>query len=142
MVATRKPDPLVVSLQGAAGKSFHNEDVDLSVLDIRANPATNQTSIEIMVRSTAPPAAALTAPIPGGAEFLIQRPDLHQQQIEVVDTQGRVIAWFQSSFDAEGSRMTLTLTPHPPAGPTELRYYGLARATTEVRFEFGDVPMP
>ena len=36
MVATRKPDPLVIPLQGAAGKSFHNDDVDLSVLDIRA----------------------------------------------------------------------------------------------------------
>jgi hypothetical protein len=142
LVATRKPDPLVVSLQGAAGKSFHNEDVDLSVLEIRANPATNQTSIDIMVRATAPPAAILTAPGAGGAEFLIQRPDLHQQQIEVVDTQGRVIAWFQSNFDAEGSRMTLTLTPHPQAGPAELRYYGLARAATEIRFEFGDVPMP
>jgi hypothetical protein len=51
MVATRKPDPLVVSLQGAAGKSFHNDEVDLSVLDIRANPGTHQTSIDIMVRS-------------------------------------------------------------------------------------------
>jgi hypothetical protein len=142
MVATRKPDPLVVSLQGAAGKSFHNEDVDLSVVDIRANPATNQTSIDIVVRSSTPAAAAFTRPGPGGPDVQIQRPDLHQQQIEVVDTQGRVIAWFQSRFDAEGSRMTLTLTPSAQAGPAELRYYGLARAATEVRFEFGDVPMP
>ena len=43
---------------------------------------------------------------------MIQRaPDMHQQQIEVIDTLGRVVAWFHSSFDAEGSRMTLTLTP-------------------------------
>ena len=35
MVATRKPDPLVIPLQGAAGKSFRNGDVDLSILDIR-----------------------------------------------------------------------------------------------------------
>jgi hypothetical protein len=144
MVATRKPDPLVVSLQGAAGKSFHNDEVDLSVLDIRANPGTHQTSIDIMVRSNsnARPAAAFTPPGPGGAELLIQRSDLHQQQIEVVDTEGRVLAWFQSRFDAEGSRMTLTLTPAAQAGPAELRYYGLARAATEVRFEFSDVPMP
>jgi hypothetical protein len=38
--------------------------------------------------------------------------------------------------------MTLTLTPPAQAGPAELRYYGLARAATEIRFEFNDVPMP
>jgi hypothetical protein len=141
MVATRKPNPLVIPLQGAAGKSFHNDDVDLSVLDIRANPATNQTSIDVMVRSH----LGASGPVPsgaGGPEFMIQRPDMHQQQIEVIDTLGRVIAWFHSSFDAEGSRMTLTLTPSDQATPAEIRYYGLARATTEVRFEFGDMPMP
>jgi hypothetical protein len=142
LVATRKPDPLVVSLQGAAGKSFHNDEVDLSVLDIRANPATNQTNIDIMVRSHAGPAAGLAPAAGGGPEFMIQRPDMHQQQIEVIDTQGRVIAWFHSSFDAVGSRMTLTLTPTDQATPAEIRYYGLARAAADVRFEFGEMPMP
>jgi hypothetical protein len=144
MVAARKPDPLVIPLQGAMGKWFQYKEIDISVLDININPDTNQTSIEIIVRSSAPPAAAFAPPDAGGAgaEFLIERPDLHQQQIEVVDTRGRVIAWFQSSFDAEGSRMTLTLTADDRAAPTELRYYGLARAATEVPFEFSDVPMP
>jgi hypothetical protein len=145
MVATRKPDPLVVSLQGAQGKSFRNDDVELSVLEIRANPATNQTSIDIMVRSIGGAASAAAGPAPaaaGGAEILIHRPDLHQQQIDVVDSQGRVLAWFHSSFDAEGSRMTLSLTSPDHAPPAEIRYYGLARAATEVPFEFGGVPMP
>jgi hypothetical protein len=47
------------------------------------------------------------------------------------------------SFDAEGARLTLTVTP--PDGvavPAELRYYSLARAVTEVQFEFADVLMP
>jgi hypothetical protein len=144
LVATRKPDPLVVTLQGASGKVFRNDEVTLSILDIRTAPATNQTSLEVVVRPNQPP----TASIPGGAngpEFLIPRQDLqHQQQMEVVDTQGRVIGWYQAStFDAEGSRMTLTLTPQDPqAIPAELRYYGLARAVTEVGFEFSDVLLP
>ena len=94
-----------------------------------------------MVRSH----SGAAGPVPagaGGPEFMIQRPDMHQQQIEVTDTLGRVMAWFHSSFDAEGSRMTLTLTPSDQATPAEVRYYGLARAATEVRFEFGDMPMP
>ena len=67
---------------------------------------------------------------------------MHQQQIEVVDSQGRAIPWYHSSFDAEGARMTLTLSPHDQGTPAEVRYYGLARAATEVSFEFTDVPMP
>jgi hypothetical protein len=67
---------------------------------------------------------------------------MHQQQIEVVDSQGRVIPWYHSSFDAEGARMTLTLTPHDQAAPAELHYFGLARASTEVSFEFSNIPMP
>jgi hypothetical protein len=142
MVATRKPDPLVVPLQGTAGKSFQNGDVNLTILDVRINPANNQTSIDLAVRSGANPSPAFTAPGENGPDFMIHRPDLHQQQIEVVDSQGRVIPWYHSSFDSEGARMTLTLTPHDQAAPTELHYYGLARATTEVGFEFSDIPMP
>jgi hypothetical protein len=145
MVATRKPDPLVVPLQGAAGKTFHNDEVSLSIVDIRVAPATNQMSIEVVVRPTSTPATGLSPDGANGQELMIQRPDLRQQQqqIEVVDSQGRLITWYHSSiFDAEGSRMTLTLTPHDPrSAPAELRYHGLARAATEVSFEFSDIPM-
>ena len=30
----------------------------------------------------------------------------------------------------------------PGSAPTQLRYYGLSRASTEVAFEFSDIPMP
>jgi hypothetical protein len=145
LVSTRKPDPLVVALPGAAGKAFQNDDVTLNVVEIKNTPVNNQTSIEIVLRSNQNAAAGLPVPGGNGPEFMAQRPDLHQQQLEVVDTQGRPIGWYHqaSTFDAEGSRMTLTLTPHDPqTTPAELRYYGLARAATEVSFEFGDIPMP
>ena len=39
--------------------------------------------------------------------------------------------------------MTLTLSPPDGmAAPLELRYYSLARAATEVQFEFTDVTLP
>jgi hypothetical protein len=142
MVATRKPEPLVVPLQGGAGKSFHNDDVNLSILDVRINPANNQTSIDLVIRPGAPSSSGFAPQGGNGSPFQIQRPDMHQQQIEVVDSQGRVIPWYHSSFDAEGARMTLTLTPHDQAAPTELHYFGLARASTEVSFEFSNIPMP
>ena len=79
----------------------------------------------------------------GGGEFSLPRHDLHQQQIEVLDAKGQIIPWYPTSFDAEGARVTLTIAP--PDGvavPAELRYYSLARAATEVQFEFADVILP
>jgi hypothetical protein len=142
MVATRKPDPLVVPVQGAEGKLFHNDDVSLTIVEVRINPAGNQTSIDLVVRPGANAASRFSPQVENGAEFLMQRPDAHQQQLEVVDSQGRAISWYQTNFDAEGSRMTLTLNPQEQAAPAEIRYYGMARAATEVNFEFSDVPMP
>ena len=112
----------------------------LSVQDVRVNAATHQTSIELSVR---PNQAEGRLPEPGafGSPVVMGRPDNLHQQIEVVDSQGRTIPWYHAN-DAEGSRMTLTLTPSDQGPPAELRYYAMARAQTEVKFEFTDVPLP
>jgi hypothetical protein len=137
MVATRKPNPLVIPLTEADGKAFHNDEVTLNVDDVRTNPNSRQMSIELTIQ----PAASTGANAPAAAEFGAQRPETYQQQIEVVDAQGRPIPWYHSS-DAEGSRMTMTLTPHNQGAPTELRYYAMAKAATEVDFAFTNLPMP
>jgi hypothetical protein len=141
VVATRKLSPLVVPLTGATGQSFRNDEVTLAVRDIRTNPDSHQIHIELMIRPTDPPGNGFGEPSVPGLPLVMHRPEAHQQQIEIVDAQGRAIPWYHSSFDAEGSRFTLTLTPHDQATPAKLRYYGLAYATTEVSIEFFDVPM-
>jgi hypothetical protein len=65
---------------------------------------------------------------------------MHQQEIELTDAQGHPVHWYPSTFDAEGSRLTLSLRDQ--ATPVELRYFGLSRASTEVDFEFADIPLP
>ena len=141
-VSTRKPGPLVVPLSNAAGKTFQNDDAVITVRDIRTNPATRMTSIDLLVRSVGAPSGAAAVAVPPG-EFAYQRPDLGQQQIEVLDAQGRALAWYNTSPDPEGSRLTLTLAPHnEQIVPAELRYHALAHASAEVAFEFENVPMP
>ena len=54
--------PLVVPLAGASGKSFRNDQVALSIQDVRANPNSNQTSIELTVQPQGGRGAAL---VPG-----------------------------------------------------------------------------
>ncbi|WP_406696092.1 hypothetical protein V5E97_34375 [Singulisphaera sp. Ch08] len=140
VVATRKGNPLVVPLSGSSGKSFRSEDAVVEVQDIRVNPNTNQTNIQISVRAKANSGseADLLAAMPTA---MARRPDSIQQQIEVFDGQGKSIPLYLSN-DADGSRMTLTLTPHDQGAAHELRYYSIVRAATEVNFEFTDVPLP
>jgi hypothetical protein len=143
-VSTRKPNPLVVSLAGAAGRTFQNEDVSLTVRDVRTLRNTNQTSIELAIRPTGGNGAT-PAPVGGFGpnEAMFQRPDSYQPQVEVVDAQGRALPVFQTGFDGESGRLTLTLaSPDPIARATELRFYSLIRAATDVAFEFHDVPLP
>ncbi|MEJ7640207.1 MAG: hypothetical protein WKF75_20140 [Singulisphaera sp.] len=61
----------------------------------------------------------------------------------MLDAKGQTIPWYPTSFDSASARMTLTVTPTDGVAiPTELRSYSLARAATEVQFEFADVMMP
>ncbi len=139
VVSTRKPDPLVVPLVGAAGKTFQNDDVIIAVHEIQSDPNSHQASIVLSVRPGKDSAGV--APVGPNGEFIPHRPDMSHLQIVVADAQGRAIPWFPSNYDAEGSRFTLTLR-NPAAPPAELRYHALARAEAEVDFQFVDVPLP
>jgi len=83
-----------VPLSGATGKTFHNDEVNLSVLDVRLNPNTSQTSIELSVRTINEPGSDADLLATGIATIGIRRHDANQQQIEVVDAQGRQINWY------------------------------------------------
>ncbi len=142
VVATRKADPLVVPLNGALGKTFRNDQVSLTIQKIHPNPNANQMMIDLGIRPQAGMGAATHAGARGG-DFSLRRQELHQQQIEVLDAKGQIIPCFPTSIDTEGARVVLTVAPQDEvAVPTELRYYSLARAATEVNFEFADVMMP
>jgi hypothetical protein len=142
MVSTRKPNPLIVSLNNPLGKTFQNDDATLSILDIRIDPNTRQTTFDLSIRSnsagfTSP--AATVAP----ADFPFPRPDVNQQQIEILDAQGRLLPWYGAGTDGEGTRFSVTLIPRPDqSAPVEIRHYTLSRAATDVSFVFEDVPMP
>jgi hypothetical protein len=143
-VATRKPHPLSIALDGAKGKTFRNDDVALTVNDVRTLGNTRQTTIELTVRPLSGSASGLSYG-PAGADFLARRPDAFQQQIEVSDAQGRVLHWFPNNLDADSSRLTLAVTPRggePNGEPAEVRFFGLARSATDLAFEFNDLPLP
>lgn len=147
-VSTRRPNPLSIPLDGAAGKSFRNEDAAVVIHDARpAAPnagANGPVNIELSVIPEASRAA--TAPPEPAPELdpFLQRTDIGPLQIELIDASGRLVNWYLSTSQQNGdeTRLTLTSTPGPGGAPVALRYFGTVRANTEIPFEFRDVPMP
>jgi len=139
-ITARQPDPLVVPLATAAGKAFGSSDLHVLVHEVRADPNTHQQQIELTVRVTR--SGGLPASDEESVSDLGSRFDPHQQNIEIIDTRGHVVPWFQTSIDMESSRITLTMSGRAGTEPKELRYYRLSETAVNVPFSFSDVPMP
>lgn len=141
-IASRGPEPLVVPLdRGSVGKRFANADVEITLHASRTVPGGTQTQLEISVKPNDRPGAADNGDSDAFGD--VYRPDLHRQQLEILDARDRLVTWFPSGVDSETSRLTLTLPTSPSAGALkEIRYYTLTRATVDLPFEFRDIPMP
>jgi hypothetical protein len=141
-ISSRGPDPLVVPLdKGNVGKSFANADVQVTLHTVRTIPTSAQTLLEVSVKSNDRAGPAENADSDAFGD--VYRHDMHRQQLEIIDSRGRLVSWFPSGVDSETSRLTLQITSSLAGGPLkELRYYTLTRATVDVPFEFTDIPMP
>jgi hypothetical protein len=141
-VATRKPNPLDVPLDESRGRLFRSDEAIVTLLDHR--PAS--TNKPAMVQVSIKPLGIAAQPInPGNGEPLGYRPDSFQQQIEILDAQGRSLSWFPavSFYDGDETRLTMTIVNRGASGgPATLRYHGLLKANADVAFEFRDIPIP
>jgi len=142
-VSSRQPDPLVVPLQNAAGKTFGSDDLQITVHSIRPLPNNRQTAIELSVKSSDDRATTLENANPVEFQPIMPRLNVQQLPIEIVDARGQVVSWAQPTYDAEAARVVLTVPLPMLAAPLkELRYYTLTRANAIIPFEFTDIPMP
>jgi hypothetical protein len=143
LVASRRPEPLIVPIAGAAGKSFENRETAVVIHAIRKSQNQIQTTIDMTIRSVGDAVPIFQADPDVSADSFQPQPDAPQQQIEVVDHQGRVLPWYQTSHQPELSRIAMTLNQFGPGSePKEIRFYSLTKAITNVAFEFRDIPMP
>jgi hypothetical protein len=140
-ISSRGPHPLIVPLDQGVGKRFANEDLEVTLHSIRKASNGAQTLLELSVKANDRPGPADNGDNDAFGD--VYRADTHRQQLEILDSRGRMITWFPSGVDSETSRITLTLMNLPANGSLkELRYYTLTRAVVELPFEFTDVPMP
>lgn len=143
-LAARRPGPLEVPLPVSIGRTYVGDDVALVVHALRTDPNDPQLTLELTIR---PPTTAESSPrrsrTNGSAASLA--PEFLEHQVEVEDRGGRPYVIFPLEVRPQGEscRLTLLLAPTDgAAGPARLRFYGLTRTTTDLPFEFSDVPMP
>ena len=150
-VSAPRPDPLVIPLDGAAGKTFQNDDRRVVVNSIDTNLATRQTVIELTIDNLddLSPVDPVNGPRPGApvsklARGFGSRPGVATSHSPIqVRTSGGQNAFSNTSVDWESGRVTLRLMPTPQWGEAkEIRISGSIRATAKIPFEFHDLPMP
>ena len=137
-VAARKAEPVSISLDAAAGKPFAVGDAMVVVERvIRGRGADVQVALHV-TRAAGPNDPPL--PPPGLLDAVLD-------QIEVVDVRGRPC---RRALAAQGPHVwfgeepvILRVSPGPSGtAPAEFRVHGLIEATTDVPFEFTNVPLP
>lgn len=155
-VSARKPEPLSLSLapiENAAGKSFSVGDYTFIIQGIKVDPATRSTTLDLTVL----PLGVVPEPFARGGRGRGGRGGLQNdmksldptrlcEPFEVVDAEGNALKrWVQTGRNnfGGGTRLTMYLEAgRGETGPAEIRYDDYVRTTTEVPFEFTDVPMP
>jgi hypothetical protein len=158
--------PIVIPLEGAAGKSFRNEEVTVSVLEVDKNDNAGVT-VEVEVTPNRPAPAESDFRTRSGPPDLVTLRMGHGEvvnRLELLDAEGRELdlSWNQGhgrDWMANQRRARLTPTtlyedaPPDPGGqfqpriakkpvPVELRYYGFVQTLSELRFDFHDIPLP
>jgi hypothetical protein len=166
VVVAHATNPLVIPLQGAAGKSVRNDEVTVSVLEVdRDDQAGVTVEVEVIPNRPAPSEFEhLTRQ--GPPDFVTFRTGQGEllNRLELLDANGRELAlsWIQGhGRDMMTIQRRVRLTPMvlyedappDPAGrfrpriarkpvPVELRYHGFVQTFSELRFDFHDIPLP
>jgi hypothetical protein len=144
-VATRQPDPLVVPLADAAGKTFSGENVKIRFAETKPEPTSPPTVAFFITLPARPPAAMAGEPPPDN--FPEARDvDSFENHLDVLDAEGRPLYWTVRALNpGDDGELQVTLEfslRNGKAVPSELRYYGLTQAAVEVPFKFTKIPMP
>jgi hypothetical protein len=163
VVSARRPDPLVVRLADAAGKTFTVGETSLRFNRVETEPGGGV--IELLIRSPDPAFQPIDPNFVGGpgfrggfrgGRFALELSGALQLQIEIVDSRGRPLPWRPEMPVGPGrfrmmrmrglrigeDLVPIAVTPADDAEPVEFRFYTLMEATTEPTFEFTNIALP
>jgi hypothetical protein len=141
VISSRRPDPLVIPLVGAAGKTFRQ-----GPRVVRIEPVSDQgdssTAVNLSLSEDVIPADRTRGS--GGPETDYIG-DFLPNRIEFEDADGHPLSWMllgdpAASTSSDEIRVQTFVAGDAP--PARLRVYRLNRLATEIPFEFGEVPSP
>ena len=162
-----RPDPLVIPLDGAAGKTFESADkrvivtsVETSQVDgpgrpseqfdltfdnlndlIPQEPDTTQNRMQSM-RMAMGPGMGMGPGMSGGMVGLAGGYGVLQKLVQVISTKGRRLPC-RTSLDPRSRRLRLTTVQLSEQGsPKEIRVFIPIPIRSSIPFEFHDLPMP
>ncbi len=142
-VFARCGDPLVVALADAQGKTFTAEDDALTVVELERQNSTTKIRLRLPAgepyRPTSSPAPAQLPLGDYRASFRLE------DHLQFLDKQGQTCLWARTYAPrpgADGAEITLDVLDGRAGPAKELRYFNLIGTSTEVVFEFNDLPLP
>jgi hypothetical protein len=143
VVSSRRPDPLVIPLVGAAGKTFRQGGIVVRIETVSAQGA-RPMAVNLSLSEDVIPADRTRVSAGPETDYV---GDFLRNRIEFEDAEGHLLTWnlvggpLSSATTANGELRVRTYVSGvgPPA---PLRVYRLHRLATEIPFEFVDVPSP
>jgi hypothetical protein len=148
-LASRRDEPTEIVLAEAKGKTHDAGDMMLTIVQVGV-PENNQppgTAIEMILRPRDPALSQDPGLVGNAVQLIFARTlQMPQNQIEIVDAEGRPCRWFPSGSNHAADQIRITIQVQGGQGgvgpPERLRYYSMIRAETEVAFDFSDIPLP
>ena len=141
VITSRRPDPLVIPLVGAADKTFRQGPRVVRIEQISGDgPRT--TVLELSLSEDVMPADRTRASMGPETDYI---GDFLPARIEFDDADGHPLRWLLlPAFSAvtKTDEIQVRTFVSSAAPPARLRVYRLHRLATEVPFEFGEVPSP
>lgn len=140
VISSRRPDPLVIPLAGAAGKTFRQDGVVVRVEAVPKGDARNMVMTLVLGEEPgdSDPSRASSGPQPDRLSELVHN------RLEFEDAEGRRLNWLlpgHSFLNADGElRAQVHLSG--PAPPARLRVYRLNRLATDIPIAFDGAPAP
>ncbi|MEO6808892.1 MAG: hypothetical protein ABI353_07245 [Isosphaeraceae bacterium] len=149
-VSARRLEPRIISLdppEAAFGQSLATDEHTFTIQRIQTDPNQGTTTLELTIQ----PRTSAVNPFQAGqrgfrTDFRPFEPDQLLDQLELVDAHDRPLHNLVNSrirYDFRTQRLTLVFKASDEGGvPVQLWFHDVVRATTEVAFEFKDVPLP
>ena len=131
IVSATRPDPLVITLDGAPGKSYRHEETTLRFRIIQDSAKRMRIEV-ILTRDPSP-----TPSRDDRAQSALR----HRFGFE--DRDGQPLSWLPLVENVgPGKETHIQMMISEGERPVRLRFHGLVWSATEIPFEFADVPLP